>query len=144
MSTVFEKLVANLSRWEVRGRGVLTFPEPVSPEPPFVPFPGHRLPAPLQADTGRRPTFFSRLADNMAGTLRPPATGALAVAIKEPEEPEPHWLGKEEPSLVELRLLLPQDMTVSPEAMSHFLSNVSLASHPLTLEFIGTAGQVSL
>ncbi len=144
MSTVYEKLAENFARWEIRGRGILTYPEPVSPRPPFVPFPGHRLPVTPQPDTGRRSTFFSRLADRVTQAIRPPAGRELAVIPAEPEEPEPDWLGKEIPDLVELSLLLPQDFTAGPEAMAHFLSGISLTAHPLTLELIGTQGRVHL
>lgn len=144
MSTVYEKLAENFARWEMRGRGVMIFPEPVSPRPSFTPFPGHRLPVAPQPDSGRRPTFLSRLTDRVTHAIRPPTGRALAVVEHEPEEPQPDWLGKEVPDLVELALLLPLDFTAGPEAMAHFLSSVSLASHPLTLEFIGTQGRVAL
>lgn len=144
MSTVYEKLAANFARWEMRGRGGMTFPEPVSPRPPFVPFPGHRLPIAPQADSGRRATFLSRLTEKVTQAIRPPAGTALAVIEKEPEEPQPDWLGKEEPDLMEFTLLLPEDFTASPEAMAHFLSSVSLASYPLTLELIGAGRKVAL
>ncbi len=144
MSTVYEKLAANFARWEMRGRGGMTFPEPVSPRPPFVPFPGHRLPVAPQQDTGRRATFLSRLTEKVTQAIRPPVGNALAVIEEESEEPEPDWLGNEVPDLMEFTLLLPEDFTASPEAMAHFLSNVSLASRPLTLELVGTGRKVAL
>ena len=144
MSTVYEKLAANFARWEMRGRGGMTFPEPVSPRPPFVPFPGHRLPIAPQPDSGRRATFLSRLTEKVTQAIRPPTGTALAVIEKEPEEPQPDWLGKEEPDLMEFTLLLPEDFTASPEAMAHFLSTVSLASCPITLELVGTGRKVAL
>jgi hypothetical protein len=144
MSTVYERLTENFLRWEMRGRGTLTFAEPVSPEPPFAPFPGHRLQMASQPDSGRRSTFLSRLADKVTQAIRPPSSTSLALTASEPKEPEPNWLGDEHGDLLELRLLLPQDFTASPEAVAHFLSSVSLAAHPLTLEMIGNAGQVTL
>jgi hypothetical protein len=42
-------------RWELRGRGWQVYDEPVSPEPPFVPFHGHYLPETPPIDDGRKP-----------------------------------------------------------------------------------------
>jgi hypothetical protein len=142
MSTVYEKLAENFARWEMRGRGVLTYAEPVSPRPPFLPFPGHRVPVPPQPDTGLRATFLSRLADRVTQAIRPPTGREIILKPHEIEEPEPDWLGWDEPDLVEISLLLPSDFTASPEAMAHFLSSISLTSQPVALECLGVQGRV--
>ena len=146
MSTVQEKLAANVFLWEGRGRGTLTYEQPVGPDPPFVPFPGHRLFASPSApiDHGHRPTFLSKMVDRLSSTFQPsPGTGlALRGKIEPDEEPEPNWQSEEALPMQELRILLPPDMSISVEAMEHFLSSVSLAAYPLTLELIGEAGMV--
>ena len=58
MSRLDEQLSAEFHRWEKRGRGWQVFPEPVAPEPPFVPFHGHFLPTAPAIDDGAKPTFF--------------------------------------------------------------------------------------
>jgi len=141
MSSLYEKLAENFLRWTERGSGRPAFPKPVLPAPPFVPFPGHRLPVAPVPDDGVRHNFFSRLTQRARHGLQPPP------AVKAPEpskEPEPYWLGNEDADLVELTLLLPQDMTVDPRQMTHFLVSVSRVSHPLTLELIGTPGRIAL
>src|ERR1035437_9939795 len=45
MSRLDEQLTEQFHRWELRGRGWQVFPEPVEPEPPFVPFTGYYVPA---------------------------------------------------------------------------------------------------
>ncbi len=144
MSTVQEKLAENFRRWASRGCGKLTFPEPVSPRPPFVPFPGHRLAVARQPDTGRRATFLSRLTDRVTQAIGPPTGREIALIENEVDEPDPDWLGWDEPELVELSLLLPPDFTASQEAMAHFLCSISLASQPVTLECLGTQGRVTV
>lgn len=141
MSPLHEKLAKNFLGWAARGSGSRTFQAPVLPTPPFIPFPGHRLPSPPKPDDGRRPSFFSRLTELAKHSLQPPPRAKLPEPVK---EPEPHWLGEAGAPPVEIRLLLPDDMKVRPETMGQFLSNVSLAAHPLTIELIGNTGQVWL
>jgi hypothetical protein len=138
MSGLYQKLAENFLHWADRGTGRRTFSDPVLPSPPFVPFPGHRLPVAAKLDDGHRPSFFSRLTQRTKHALQP---APVVRSPESPREPDPHWLGKEDFSLVELRLLLPPELTVSAERMTHFLSSVSQASHPVTLELVGAQGQ---
>ena len=62
---VHEQLSEQFAEFEHRGRGWQVFPEPVNPEPPFVPFTGYTL-APV-ADDGRVPTTGSSL---ISGVIR--------------------------------------------------------------------------
>ena len=50
MSRLDEQLTEQFRQWELRGRGWQVFTEPVEPEPPFVPFHGHFLPATRPVD----------------------------------------------------------------------------------------------
>jgi hypothetical protein len=56
----YQLLAENVFRWERRGRGGLIFPAPVALEPPFIPFPGHRVIFDGPADDGTRHTIFSK------------------------------------------------------------------------------------
>src|ERR1039458_1109552 len=103
MPSIEEQLTEQFRKWEIRGRGWQVFSEPVSPEPPFVPFQGHFLPDTPVVDDGRRPTFLSSLFRKIAAPPAPPP------AIPEPEEePEPHSLVREK--LIELQTSLPADL----------------------------------
>lgn len=141
MSNLYEKLTENFFRWTERGSGRPTFSAPVRLSPPFLPFPGHRVPVRGPRDDGVKHNFFSRLTQFAKHALQPPPAAKVPEQAK---EPEPHWLGKEVPDLVELTLLLPPDFTASPEAMAQFLFSVSHASCPLTLELTGTGAQITL
>ena len=58
-------LLEQFLRWEVKGRGWMTWPERVALEPPFQRFEGHSLPH--IADDGVRPTIFSSFAKRLFG-----------------------------------------------------------------------------
>ena len=62
-----ELLTQNFYDWEKRGRGWQVWLCPVELEPPFRPFFGHILPSSPAQDDTRKPTFFSQLADRLAG-----------------------------------------------------------------------------
>src|ERR1039458_9542481 len=140
MSRLDEQLTEQFHRWELRGRGWQVFPEPVEPEPPFVPFHGHFLPATRPVDDGARPTFLSSLVQRLSqklSTEKPPAL----VEPEQEEEPEPTTLTRE--SLVELQASLPDKLDISKDAFEQFLLNLSLCREPIAFELIGTHKKVS-
>ena len=140
--TVYERLAENFYRWENRGRGGLTYEWPVELEPPFIPFPGHRLRLEGPVDDGTRPTFLSKLTDKMFRALQPPKTSALSEP--EPEEPEPNWCGEEDELPVEFRVMLPSGATHSAELMANFLKTLATVNAPVAFEVIGTGVEVSV
>src|ERR1700733_10069048 len=118
MSRIDEQLSDEFHRWELRGRGWQVYAEPVSPEPPFVPFSGHYLPAAPAIDDGRRPTLLSSLVQKLSGKL---IEEREAPATPEPEdEPEPNALVRD--PLVELQASLPDKLDVSREVFEQFLA----------------------
>lgn len=121
--------------WEALGRGVLTFPEPVSPEPPFVPFTGYRLPQ--GGDDGRRHTVISGFMDRLSRTLQPQTPPLLE---PEDEEPQPNW--REEKEYTETQVLLPESHRMDAETFERFLANVSVCGDPLVFEIVGAPGRV--
>jgi hypothetical protein len=144
MKTVFEQLRENIERWEVRGRGVLTFAEPVSPRPPFVPFPGHRLREYGSGDDGVRHTKISgllaKLSSLVRGTVEQKAELPISDAGEENEQINPDWCGEElEP--VELRVRLPAGTSANRDSVVPFLTNLSLIEQPLAFEIIGTSDE---
>jgi hypothetical protein len=134
----YQLLAENVFRWERRGRGGLIFPAPVALEPPFIPFPGHRVIFDGPADDGTRHTIFSKAIDKVFRALQPPPPRKTP----SPTEPDPDWLG-EEVAMRELRLLLPQDLSVTPEGIKLFLAAISESESPMTVEMIGDQSGVS-
>ena len=140
MSRLDEQLSEQFHRWELRGRGWQVYPEPVEPEPPFVHFNGHYLPATPIIDDGARPTFLSSLVQRLSQKL---STEKPPVPVEpEPEEvPEPTSLTRE--SLVELQASLPDKLDISKDAFEQFLLNLSLCSEPIAFELVGTHKKIS-
>jgi hypothetical protein len=145
--TIHDQLTANFYRWEQRGRGVELFPAAVALEPPFVPFPGHRVQlANERQDTGTRSTFLSRLADKAFRALQPPKAGTLALrepTVEDEAEPMPDWFGENEP-VIEISLRLPSGVAYPEATMAHFLTTLSLMSSLVGLEIIGTEKEIVL
>lgn len=145
MKPVHELLRENFERWEIRGRGVLTFPERVSPRPPFAPFPGHRLKGFQSGDDGVRHTavsgLFARFGAMIRGEedARPPLSNPASDEPADEIQPDGCGEGNE---VAELRLRLPQGMAVTREAMSPFFTSMELAEQPLVFEVIGTGREV--
>jgi hypothetical protein len=140
MSRLDEQLTEQFRQWELRGRGWQVFTEPVEPEPPFVPFHGHFLPATRPVDDGARPTFLSSLVQRLSqklSTEKPPAP----VEPEPEEEPEPTPLIRK--SLVELQASLPDKLDISKDAFEQFLLNLSLCREPIAFELVGTHKKIS-
>lgn len=137
MASVHEKLSEQFHKWEMRGRGWQVFDEPVSLEPPFVPFDGHYLPDTPPIDDGRRETFFSGLVRKIAAPPKPPP-----VISESEEEPEPTPLVRER--LIELRTSLPVGLDIPKEAFEQFLSNLSLCHEPIAFELLGVHKTVAV
>src|ERR1035437_6107630 len=141
MSRIEEQLTEQFRKWEMRGRGWQVFPEPVSPEPPFVPFYGHYLPDTPVVDDGRKPTLLSAFVRKLSQSLS--TDRPIPPVIPEPEEePEPEPLIRD--SLVELETSLPAKLDIGAEALAQFLRNLALCREPIAFELIGTAGRVGV
>jgi hypothetical protein len=141
MPSVHEQLTEQFRKWEILGRGWQVFPEPVSPEPPFVPFHGHYLPDTPVVDDGRKPTFLSSFVRKLSQSIS--AERAAPPADAEPEEePEPVPLSRE--PLVELQTSLPAKLDIGAEAVAQFLRNLALCREPIAFELLGTAKRVKV
>jgi hypothetical protein len=132
MPSAHEYFSAQFLKWEIRGRGWQLFDQPVSPEPPFVPF-TLRAMAPV-VDDGCRPSFLGSL-------FRKAAKPAPVVEPEPEEEPEPTSLIRE--SLVELQASLPDKLDITKDAFEQFLLNLSLCREPIAFELIGTHKKIS-
>ncbi|WP_395746698.1 type IV secretory system conjugative DNA transfer family protein [Prosthecobacter sp.] len=142
MKSVHEQLRENFERWEIRGRGVLTYPKPVSPRPPFAPFRGHRVPQLLSGVDSVRPTRVSSFLQRAKALVKGENNAAPAVATLQDDgkeqDIEPEWCLRL-PCWIEIPMRLPQEMNVSREAMSPLLTSLAYVSHPLVFEIVGTA-----
>src|ERR1039458_10196562 len=139
MPSVHEQLTEQFRQWELRGRGWQVFPEPVYPEPPFVPFHGHYLPDTPVVDDGRRSTFLSSFVRKLSQKISTEQPAPPAIAEPE-EEPESVPLSRE--PLVELQTSLPAKLDIGKEAFEQFLRQLALCREPIAFELLGTAGRV--
>ena len=138
MPSVHEQLTEQFRQWEIRGRGWLVFPEPVYPEPPFVPFHGHYLPDTPVVDDGRRPSFLGSLMRKLSQTS---TAQPVPPVIAEPEEePGPVLLSRG--PLTELQTSLPAKLDIGPEAFGQFLRNLALCREPIAFELLGLRNRV--
>jgi hypothetical protein len=141
MPSVHEQLTEQFRQWELRGRGWQVFPEPVYPEPPFVPFHGHYLPDAPVVDDGRRPTFLSSFVRKLSQTISTEQQAPPVIAEPE-EEPEPMPLSRG--PLTEFQTSLPAKLDIGAEAFGQFLRNLALCREPIAFELLGTAKRVTV
>lgn len=138
MKSVRELQIENILRWEQRGRGTLLFDHPVSPRPPFMPFPGHQLKDFTSGkDSARHTTasgFLAKLGSLLRGEPSPPP---LPEQGETQDDFEPDWID-ESPALVALQMRLPEAAAFKPESMTPFLTSLGFVKGPLTFEIIGS------
>jgi len=139
MPTAHEHFSQQFQKWEVRGRGWQVFPEPVSPEPPFVPFQYRKMTETLAPDDGRKPTLMSSLMRKVANTVAPKPVPEPVETEEEEEEPTALLRGE----IVELQASLPDKLDVSRDAFAQFLTNLSLCQEPIAFELIGSHKKVT-
>lgn len=135
MASRVEERTHHFFRWERRGRGRRSFLSPVSLEPPFTPFwfVKHAAPA---LDDGRHHTFLSAFLERFSGKREAPPP--------EPEIEEPEAEPGDEGEPVELRVLLPQELSVTAALSEGFLKSLAAVHTPLSLELVGIGGEVAV
>ena len=137
MKSPAETRTLHFYAWEARGRGRRSYPYPVSLEPPFTPF--RYLKRTAEVDDGRRHTGASRFLEQLFGKRGE----SLPAPTPEIEEDE---LGPYEGkgSLVEVKLLPPSELAVTPALSEGFLKGLSALRSRLSFELCGSKKQVSL
>lgn len=135
MASRVEERTRHFFRWERRGRGRRSFPSPVSLEPPFAPFWFMSRTAPV-VDDGRHHTFLSAFLERFSGKREAPSP--------EPESEEPEVEPGNEDDPVELRVLLPQELSVTAALSEGFLRSLATVYTPLSLELVGVSGEVAV
>lgn len=132
-----EERTRHFYAWERRGRGWHSYPFPVALEPPFIPFRPLSRTAPA-VDDGRHHTRLSRFLSQLLGNQEEPAASPPNI-----EEPEPEALDDDEPP-VELRVLLPKDLQITPVLCESWLKHIAGLRIPLSFELVARGRQVSV
>lgn len=142
-TSVARLLTEQFYRWELRGRGWADWGGPVELEPPFRPFPGHRLPAGCFADDGRIETPGSRFLRGLAGLLGAPQDNVPALTAPPTEvEEEPLPPATAVPDTAELQIALPPAHQPAADIFEQFLFSVGYAGGPVAFEVVGTADEL--
>lgn len=141
--TQAELLTEQFYAWERRGRGWKVWDHSVVLEPPFVPFGYHWVAPKRRHDDSRKPTVLSSLTDGIVGLFKPQATraGELPELDQEDAEPDPD---ETEDGLTELRISMPPEADVSPDAAEHLLTSLPRGERPIAFEVIGTPESISI
>jgi len=139
MGRLDEIVSEQFTRWEQRGRGWQVWPYPVTPEPPFSPFVGFRLPpASPQSDDGRKPGMLASLFDSLHSRLEPKPPTLPPI---EEDEPQPEALQRS--SLITLHISLPKDFIAPKHAFDQFLQSVSFARDSFCFEMLGLSDRIT-
>jgi len=138
MASLVEERTRHFYEWERRGRGWQSYPYPVRLEPPFAPFRflSHTAPP---VDDGRHHTALSRLLERFSG--RSPEPPPSPVLTSEEPDPEPH---EDDDTLVELAVVPPRDLAVTPALTHAWLRSLSALQAPASFELIGSGGRVAV
>ena len=118
--SVAGKLFASFLDWEKCGRGAAFSEDLVSLIPRCPTFSGHATTETV--DSGSRPTLFSRWVNRLEKSLRP---SLPAEDVSEEEFPS---YAPALPLTCEITALIPAEVTISAETMSHFLKDVAQLS----------------
>src|SRR6185369_343725 len=137
MGRLVEERTRHFYAWERRGRGWHSYPFPVALEPPFAPFRSFTSVAP-PVDDGRHHTLLSGLLSWLVRGQQQPAAPESDIEALEPEP----FDEDEEP--VELRVILPKGLPVTPALSESWLRHLTALRFPASFELIGTGGRVSV
>lgn len=137
MKAVHEQLSAQYFRWELRGRGWFTYPQPVALEPPFEHFPGYHLSDSQVFDDARRPSIAERILGRVGNWISP--------KINSPEleeEPEREVAGWSRSECVELAITFPKVKRFSREHMESFLRMCRSCTSAISFEVLADASEI--
>ncbi len=137
MKTVHEQLSAQYFRWELRGRGWFTYPQPVALEPPFEYFPGYHLSDSHIFDDARRSSVTERILGKIGNWISPKIDPAPP--HEEPEREVAEWSRSE---CVELAITFPKVKRFSREHMESFLRMCRSCTAPISFEILADASEI--
>lgn len=137
-----ERITESFYAWEIRGRGWQLADYPVSLEPPHRPFflmPGVAGTLPERIDDGRRPTLLTQFIEETRKLFFPAPHD-----VGEPFAEQPPFPALPRSSLVTFAVRLPPDFAAKLAAAEPLLLALSSTLHPVSWEWIGAEGTVSL
>ena len=132
MTEIERHLIQQFYDWEVRGRGWISHPQPVTLEPPFRPF-SYRLPQARLRNAGQMPTLLSSMVSAVSKLLIP-KNKAVSEEF-EIEEPAAELFQDSGEPVVELQMSLPPKCGAGKETMESFLRTLSVCRGPVALEY---------
>jgi hypothetical protein len=135
MASRSEERTRHFYAWERRGRGWDSYPFLVALEPPFAPFRFLSRTAP-PVDDGRRHTLLSGLLSRFSRSREEPTAPEPEIEAPEPVE--------EDEAPLELRVLLPENLVVTPALSESWLKHLTALGTPVSFELIATSGRVSV
>ncbi|HEX5758580.1 MAG TPA: type IV secretion system DNA-binding domain-containing protein [Thermoanaerobaculia bacterium] len=138
MESLVEKRGRHFYAWERRGRGWQSYPYPVPLAPPFRPFRYLRETTVAAVDDGRHPTPFSAILERWFGGRQEPPPAPVEEG--EPE-PEPR---QDDSELIEVQLLPPEDLSVTPALSQAWLRSLASLRAPASFELVATGGTVAV
>lgn len=138
MLSADERITEEFLLWALRGQGFNVSPEPVSPEPAFVPYRRSRHLADSQADDGRKPTLLSSLLRRLSGKLSPPAPALEATEPIEEGSPRRFMRG----DIAELQVFAPANQSFRKEDYECFLAGISACAEPIAFEILTSDGKI--
>ncbi|MDW3651023.1 MAG: type IV secretion system DNA-binding domain-containing protein [Bacteroidia bacterium] len=120
--------------WEVWGRGWFVHGEPIFPEPPFTPFPGHSIVATKPKDD----TFRHSISSYILSAIKNRIVGKPGDNSEEEQSVALPKIFPVVEELTELVMAIPPDFTVSPSVMEQFLVMIASTKSPVSFEIVGT------
>ncbi len=131
MQSADERITEEFLRWSFRGQGITVWPDPVSPEPAFMPYRRSLASADPASDDGRKPTALSSFLRGLSNRLASPAP---VEEVAEIAESEPRSLVRGD--LSEIQILAPADQTFRIEDYDCFLAGIGACAEPVAFEIL--------
>src|SRR3954463_11888751 len=137
MVSGIEERTRHFYRWARRGLGWQSYPYPVSLEPPFAPFQfvSHTVPV---VDDSKHHTILSAFLERFSKGRPAPAP------VPTPEIKEPEAEPSDDGDPVELRVLLPQNLSIKSNIAEGFLKSLAAVHTPMSFDLVGSGGRVSV
>jgi hypothetical protein len=138
MGSAVEERTRHFYSWERRGRGWTSYPYPVALEPSLASF-RHLSRTTSVVDDARHHTALSGLLEWLfrKEQVQPPAPEPPV----EESAPEP---ADEDGQRIELKLLLPKNLAVTPALSEATLKSIAALRTPVSFELLGSGGRVSV
>jgi hypothetical protein len=136
-----ERLIQQFIDWELRGRGIAFYNQPVNPEPPFEPFGFHDAGEPRGMALDPPPPLLSHWLDTCFGLFEAPKPPPV-LPKPPPIPPQPVFLPEEKIDPVELQIIVPDDLDIRKDLSEQFLLSIAHAQKLLAFELLGLPEEI--